>query len=88
MSYQLRITRGDNGYRLDWEDEAINDDPLGEGEMIRHEEYIQDDEGDELRSIEELLWWITDHFGRGGSKHDPERLRIVRELPDGTYKDG
>lgn len=77
----LKITRGDNGYRLNWVDYDE------EGRKIQCEEYVQDDEQDELRAIESLLWWIINHYGFYGSKHDPERIRIVRELPSGEYKE-
>ena len=73
MSYKLEITRGDNGYKLRCRDEA------DDGQKIWREEYIQDDEGDGLKSGEELLWWIMDYFSFSGSKHDPERIRVVRE---------
>jgi hypothetical protein len=50
-------------------------------------EYIEtdvfsDDDDDELKSGEDLLWWIIDHFALGGSRHDAERLRIKREPGD------
>ena len=70
--WQLDITRGDNGYKLGWWDET------DDGERIWHEEYIEDDEADELKSGENLLWRIGDYFAILGSKHDAERLRIVR----------
>jgi len=75
-AWTLEITRGDNGYKLRWADE------LDDGSDVWHEEYIQDDEGDGLKSGEELLWWIVDYFGFGGSKHDAERIRVVREKQD------
>ena len=46
------------------------------------EAYIVDDEADKLKSGEELLWGVMGHFSLGGSKHSPERLRIVREKRD------
>ena len=73
MIWKLEISRGENGYKCRY-DEEIED-----GEVIYREEYIQDDEGDELKSGEELLWYVLEYFGLGGSKHDPERLRIIRE---------
>ncbi len=70
--YDLHITRGGNGYRLNWTEET-------EDGEVKEEEYIEDDEGDDLKSGEALLWYVMSHFGFGGSKHDPERLRVVRE---------
>jgi len=73
--YSVRIIRGGNGYRLNWTEDT-------EDGEIKQEEYIQDDEADELRSTEALLWWILEWAGKMGSKHDPERLRVVREKRD------
>jgi predicted house-cleaning noncanonical NTP pyrophosphatase (MazG superfamily) len=71
--WSITITRGNNGYKLTWEEDAED------GTTLQQEEYIEDDELDELKSGEELLWRIMEYFGFGGSKHDPERLRVVRE---------
>lgn len=43
---------------------------------------VADDDGDELESGERLLWEVMEYFGLYGSKHDAERLRIVREPGD------
>jgi hypothetical protein len=82
--YEVRITCGDNGFKLSWWEES-EDDAFGGS---NHEEYIQDSDYDELKSTQELLWWILEWTGHTGSKHDPERLRIVREMPDGKIKEG
>lgn len=37
-----------------------------------------------LDGMERLLNFIMGHFGYYGSKHDAERLRVVRERQDGT----
>jgi hypothetical protein len=62
----LNILRIDNGYILRG--------PLGEDISV-----IEDVASDELHSHEVLLWEVMDHFNFAGSKHDKERLRIVRE---------
>lgn len=62
--WSVTITRIGNGYTLRGTD--IND-------------VIEDNENDELKSHEELLWAIMKHFNFGGSKHSPERIRIIRE---------
>jgi hypothetical protein len=73
MDWVLRIEKVENGfiasYRLD-EETTLN------------KEVFQDDGTDDLKSGEEMLWFVLDHFGIGGSKHDPERIRIVREKRD------
>lgn len=43
---------------------------------------ISDDENDDLRSTEELLWEVIEYFGKLGSRHDAERLHIRREPGD------
>jgi len=64
--WSVTITRIDNGYTLCGTDKCA---------------VIEDDDEDELRSHEELLWEIMEYFNFGGSKHDSERLRVVREKP-------
>jgi hypothetical protein len=63
--WQLKITRAQNGYSL----EFPNDSPY----------VIQENENDNLKEHEELLWYVMEYFNFEGSKHDLERLRIVRE---------
>ncbi len=46
---------------------------------FKHRWIIEDDEEDELKSHERLLNEVMDYFVFGGSKHDTERLRIIRE---------
>jgi len=72
IHWDLHIRRGNNGYRLTYQEE------LGDGEIVEREEYIEDSEGDGLKSGEELLWRVMEYFAFYGSKHDPERLRIIR----------
>ena len=62
----MKITRVSNGFFLEGND----------GNWL-----IQDTD-DPLKSTEELLWDITEYFLLGGSKHDAERIRIVREKKD------
>jgi len=40
---------------------------------------IQNDEKDELKSGEALLWEVIEYFNFGGSKHDKDRIRVIRE---------
>jgi hypothetical protein len=75
MNWSVEITRGDNGYKLGWWEESVD----AEGGQIWHEEYIEDSEEDELKSGEELLRRIQEFFSLIGSKHDAERIRVVRE---------
>lgn len=67
--WKLTIIRGSNGYII----EGTN------GEDSSYKLVIQEDDKDELKAHEELLWEIMEYFAFLGSKHDSERLRIVRE---------
>lgn len=58
------IWRLDNGYLIRGNDTSF---------------VIEDDEKDGLKSHEKLLWEVMDYFNFGGTKHDPQRLRIVRK---------
>lgn len=68
--WQLIITRESNGYHL----KTIEDQDITDRCFV-----IQDDDKDELKSHEELLYEVMDYFDFRGSKHDAERLRITRE---------
>ena len=68
-AFNLIITREGNGYVLD----GVSDT----GGRVRT--VIEDDEVDELKSGESLLWEVMSYFNFGGSKHDAERIRVVRE---------
>jgi hypothetical protein len=77
----LKITRVSDGYILE---HAIEDDYEDYAETIpvaSHlvQSVISDNEDDELKSGEALLWRVVEYFNFGGSKHDKERIRIIRE---------
>lgn len=75
------IERVENGYIVSYEDERA------EGTPCTVSEVIEDSESDPLKSGEGLLWWVAEFFGVGGSKHDEERIRIVRITRDGEVKE-
>jgi len=79
--WNLTIQRVNNGYKLY---------SSGIGEDEAPEEWVVEDvEEDDLRSHISMLYGVLEHFGVYGSKHDAERIRIVREIPeDGTLKWG
>ena len=71
--WKLAIERVDNGYLLTAPEEE--------------REWVIEDGNDtagviNLTSGENLLWQVMDFFAFGGSKHDEERIRIVREKGD------
>ena len=74
--WSLEIERVDNGYLLTASDQE------GDGPSTWVIE--DDDEGGfvNLTSGENLLWEVMDFFNFGGSKHDKQRIRIVREAGD------
>jgi len=79
--WYLKITRITNAYVLSWDeefDEVSPDHPLYETKSMA----IEDSERDELNAHERLLWEVMEFFGFGGSKHDEERLKIIREKRD------
>lgn len=63
--WQLVITSVNNGYIIEPCEEPIS--------------VIQENEKDELKAHEELLYTVMEYFNFQGSKHDAERLKIVRE---------
>lgn len=74
--WDLKITKADNGFGLRWEEEDED------GRPCLHEEVIQDDDMDDLKSGQELLWHVINYFSLGGSRHDKERLHISRKRGD------
>jgi hypothetical protein len=63
--WSLKIIRVDNGYFLEGAD----------GARI----VIQERDEDELLEHENLLFEVMAYFNFGGTKHDKERIRIIRE---------
>ena len=70
MSWKLVISKEDNGYILKGR--------FGDTD-IESKVVIEDKDNNELDSGETLLWQVIEYFNIGGSRHDKERLRIVRE---------
>lgn len=67
----LEIIRTLNGYAAVWREDHCY------VEMSFEEE---DSEFGEVECFSRLLWWITEHFGMIGSKHDKRRIRITPEI--------
>ena len=64
--WSLVITRVDNGYLLEGSDGACI--------------VIEEDPDDELREHEQLLFEVRDYFNFQGTKHDKERIQILRQV--------
>ena len=82
--FGMEIERVGNGYivhTFEGEDGDVGfegkDEDVGPTTSV-----IRDDENDELKSTEELLWEVIEYFGKQGSRYDAERLRINREPGD------
>ena len=67
----IEINRVSNGYTIRF--------PHPNTGEIWIDEVIEYDDGDELAGAEKLLWRIAEYFAFLGSKHDKERLQVVRE---------
>lgn len=65
--WRLTIEKADNGFILTGEG-ADNNGP-----------FVIQEQDDELCQWEELVYQVWEFFGHYGSKHDKERLRVVRE---------
>ncbi len=69
MDWAVLVTKVGNGYIVTFKDEN------GKLQMEVFEEY----KDDELLATEKMLWFLLEHFDMRGSKHDSERIKIVRE---------
>jgi len=68
--WSLTITRVHNGYLLEGSSSS-------DGTPIKLVK--EDDKKDKLKIHERLLWEIIEYFNFGGSKHDKERIQIIRK---------
>jgi len=69
------IEKAENGYIVSYPNEE------DENNIIPH--VIEEDPKDALKEHEDLHYWLMDFFAHSGSKHDGERLRIIREKQNG-----
>jgi len=80
MTWQVKITRADNGYVMEWEEESESE----EGKLIKHQLVISEEDGEdnELKSMKQLLIEIKGFFGVNYSKHNKKNLVINIEEKD------
>lgn len=73
MNWTLEIEKIDNGYIAGWWEENTEDD------LVKHQMVFEEinSEYGEIECFQNLLYFITDHFGMIGSKHDARRIRIT-----------
>jgi len=69
--WSAKIIRTSNGY--------VVSTPSDKEDCETDEFVLEENDGDPLRVHEELLWELMDYFHFGGSKHDKERIRVIRE---------
>lgn len=67
--WDLRITKGDNGYRVNWLEDT-------EDIALVREMVFEEVESCELETMKDLLWFIKEHFGVYHSKHNKQNLVI------------
>ncbi|MBE3145145.1 MAG: hypothetical protein IMZ61_14690 [Planctomycetes bacterium] len=72
--WDLRITKGDNGFRCNWLEDY--DDMPGSRVFEAVFEEGESEHG-EIECFQRLLYFVTEHFGMVGSKHDARRIRIT-----------
>jgi hypothetical protein len=73
----LELERTDNGYLAKWWE-------MEEPEPVWHQMSFEEtnSEDGEIECFARLLWYVTEHFGMVGSKHDLKRIRISTENDD------
>jgi hypothetical protein len=78
MQWSLEIEKVENGYFTKWWE-------MDEPEQIKHQMVFEetDTEDGEVECFARLLWYITEHFGMVGSKHDKYRIRITTDNSEG-----
>lgn len=73
-SWSIRITKADNGFVLDYDEE------IEEGVYRRTHIAVEDPEdGNECVTTQKLLWEIMEYFGLCGDKHQNERVKVIIE---------
>lgn len=76
--WDLRITKGDNGFRCNWLED------VDDGGILIRESVFEEEERDtgELDCMVRLLYFVAEHFGVIYSKHNKHNLVIKREDMD------
>ena len=70
MDWSLEIKRAENGFVAKWLEE-LEDDRCRELVMV-----FEETGEDGLDATEALLYFVLEHFGLRGSKHDQRRITI------------
>jgi hypothetical protein len=73
--WDLRITKGDNGYRCNWLEDL--DDKQSGARVFEAVFEEEEHEHGEIKCFHRLLCFVTEHFAMVGSKHDARRINIT-----------
>lgn len=78
MDWQITISKVDNGYILEWEDEAEIAEQGEQVTFIKHKVLIeeQDTEFGEIESMQKVLIKIRDYFDVNYSKHNQKNIEV------------
>lgn len=71
----IEILRTTNGYAAIWRED---------GEYLERSFEEDESQWGEVECFSRLLWWLTEHFGMLGTKHDARRIRITTGDEDGN----
>ena len=76
--WEIKIRKVENGYILEWEDESESQENyfINNTKVFEIEENCDEDKLNELKTLENVLWEITNYFGVYYSKHDKYNLTI------------
>ena len=73
--WNIKITKANNGYICEWDEESSEENDF----IIKKKHVIEDksdDENFELISMQELLYFIKEHFAVYNSKHNEKNIHI------------
>jgi hypothetical protein len=79
MYFELTILRVDNGFIASfWEGESP------EMEAVKTQIVFEEGDGEhaDIECFQRLLYYITEHYGLQGTKHDKRRIRITTGADD------
>ena len=73
MTWKLELSKVSNGYVVKYDDTDDDDGSTKTTEVV-----YELDKGvkEDCVKIQEMLYFLLDYFGDGGSKHDEYRIRI------------
>ena len=68
MRWSVSVTRADNGFIVEYKEDV--------GDQIIEKEFVFEEVGDELETMRNMLWFVSEHFGVCYSKHNSRNLVI------------